>query len=41
MAPGLATVSSDVYNLVLQYMNNASNDLASKLNKSVTMKREG
>ncbi|GIN41310.1 catalase [Heyndrickxia oleronia] len=41
MAPGLATVSSNVYNLVLQYMNNASNDLASKLNKSVTMKREG
>ncbi|MCM3239453.1 catalase [Heyndrickxia oleronia] len=41
MAPGLATVSSDVYNLVLQYINSASNDLARKLNKSVTMKREG
>lgn len=41
MAPGLGTVSSDVYNLVLQYMNSASNDLAIKLNKSVTKKREG
>ena len=41
MATGLATVSSDVYNLVLQYMNSASNDLARKLNKSVSMKREG
>ena len=41
MATGLATVSSDVYNLVLQYMNSASNDLARKLNKSVSIETRG
>nr|WP_137730436.1 catalase [Lysinibacillus sp. SGAir0095] len=41
MAHGLTTVSSDVFNLIYQYMNNASPDLARKLNKAVTMKREG
>ena len=41
MAQGLTTVSSDVFNLIYQYMNNASPDLARKLNRAVTMKREG
>ncbi|UOQ50313.1 catalase [Gracilibacillus caseinilyticus] len=40
IADGLATVSSDVLDIIYQYMQHASGDLAGKLKKAVTKKKE-
>ncbi|UOQ87025.1 catalase [Gracilibacillus salinarum] len=40
MAAGLSAVSSDVFDVVNQYMEQASDDLARKLNQAVTEKKE-